>query len=65
MRTFWLSICVLLSLGVGNAQSMRERLLMNEDWRFAKGHAAIKKKILIMEERCLFLKLLLFRSLLC
>ena len=44
MKTFWLSICLLLSLGVGNAQSMRERLLMNEDWRFAKGHAADKIK---------------------
>ena len=43
MRTFFVLILVSCTL-MANAQNMRERVLMNQDWKFAKGHAADPNK---------------------
>lgn len=37
------ALCLLVCL-LTNAQSYREKLLLNQDWRFAKGHAANPEK---------------------
>lgn len=44
MRHFliWV-LCIIYALGI-QAQNMRERILMNQDWKFAKGHAANPEK---------------------
>ena len=39
MRTFHL-LALLLCISLANAQSMREKISLNPNWRFAKGHAA-------------------------
>lgn len=43
MRTFYL-LTLLLCVSLANAQNMRKRILLNSDWRFAKGHAANPEK---------------------
>lgn len=43
MKTFYL-LTFLLCTVLLNAQNMRQRISMNPDWRFAKGHAADPKK---------------------
>lgn len=43
MRTLYLLIFLLCTF-ISSAQNMRERISMNLDWRFAKGHAANPKK---------------------
>lgn len=43
MKTFFALVLCVCALGA-NAQNMRERTLMNQDWKFAKGHAANPEK---------------------
>ncbi|EKU91585.1 hypothetical protein HMPREF9447_01299 [Bacteroides oleiciplenus YIT 12058] len=43
MKTFYL-LTLLLCVSLANAQNMRKRILLNSDWRFAKGHAANPEK---------------------
>lgn len=43
MRTFYL-LTLLLCASLMSAQNMRERISLNQDWRFAKGHAANPEK---------------------
>lgn len=43
MKTLFILVLWVYALGV-NAQNMRERTLMNQDWKFAKGHAANPEK---------------------
>lgn len=44
MRHFLIwALCIIYALGI-QAQNMRERILMNQDWKFAKGHAANPEK---------------------
>lgn len=43
MRHFLIWVLCIYALGM-QAQNMRERTLMNQDWKFAKGHAANPEK---------------------
>lgn len=44
MRSWILGVILLLPCCWLNAQSLREKVLLNQDWRFAKGHAADPEK---------------------
>lgn len=44
MNRLILAVLLLLPCFFGNAQSQREKVLLNQDWRFAKGHTADPEK---------------------
>lgn len=44
MNRLLLTVFLLLPVLCANAQSQREKVLLNQDWRFAKGHAANPEK---------------------
>lgn len=44
MNRLILAVMLLLPYIYGSAQSQREKVLLNQDWRFAKGHAANPEK---------------------